>query len=178
MNVELDTAARALYLRLAAGTVANTVPLAGGAVADLDDAGNVLGVEIVHAADLASVLRANRAILTLPTRASYRAIDTGKSWEVEAGAGVFERGENGAAKIADLHGAFVAALLADRRLLERIPNGATLVLERDHNPHSLVVHAKSATATPSGGVRLLGRFPPEPAADAAEAGCDRLARSG
>ena len=147
-------------------------------MADLDDAGNLLGVEVVPAEDLAAVLRANPAIVALPLRVSYRAIDADKAWDVEVGSTAAERGGNGAGTSVDLHGAFVAALLADRRLLDRIPDGASLVLERDSRQRSLVVFAKSATEAPAGVVRLLDRVPLEPTEDAAGAGRDRLARSG
>ena len=77
MNVEVDTTARALYLRLAAGVVADTVELDDWIVGDADDAGRLLGIEFVRPMDFAPFLRDHPELVELPARLSYVSLDRG-----------------------------------------------------------------------------------------------------
>lgn len=47
-QIEIDLVAKALYVRLALGQVADTIELAHGVIADVDESGTVLGLEFLH----------------------------------------------------------------------------------------------------------------------------------
>ena len=47
MKIEYDTKADAMYIRLMAGTVADSDEIRAGMVLDYDEKGNILGIEIL-----------------------------------------------------------------------------------------------------------------------------------
>lgn len=126
MNIELDTAANALYLRLGSGRVAETVELADLVVADYDEAGRLLGVEFVRAKHFGPFLLEHPEIAILPSRLAYVSLDRGLSWEIETGAETRPAAER-ARLNAELNAAFVDGLLANPSLIDRLPRGATIV---------------------------------------------------
>jgi len=127
MNVEIDMTARALYLRLASGEVAETVVLDDGAVADYDESGALLGIEVLHPEELANVFVNDLTATQIPSRISYLVLGTDKSWDVETGAAAFLPDVDPHKVTAGLHAEFVSELLANPQLLDRIPAGATLL---------------------------------------------------
>lgn len=134
MNLELDTTAKALYLRLVPGRVADTVELADSVVVDLDEAGDRIGIEFVHAEDFGPFLLDHPEAPILPVRVTYVSLDRGTSWDVETGTEDRPAGERARAN-AEVNAAFVNELIANPSLLDRIPQDATLIPIRHGTPH-------------------------------------------
>ncbi len=86
MNIDLDSDAKALYLRLAPGRVADHGELADLVVANYDAAGRILGIEFVQAEDFGSFVLQHPDLVELPSRLAYTSRDRGRSWVVETGA--------------------------------------------------------------------------------------------
>lgn len=126
MNVELDTAAGALYLRLTPGRVAETAELADLVVADYEEDGQMLGVEFVRAKHFGPFLLEHPEIAVLPSRLAYLSVDRGLAWEIETGAETRPAAER-ARLNAELNAAFVDGVLANPSLIDRLPRGATIV---------------------------------------------------
>lgn len=128
MKLTLDATVRSLYLRIAPGRVAETIELADLIAADVDESGRTLGIEFIHADDLAPFLREHSDVAVLPSRLTYVSLDRNKAWDVDSGVDEDRPPAVRAATNARLHGEFVADLLADPALVGRIPDGATLTL--------------------------------------------------
>lgn len=126
MKVELDTAAKALYLRLHPGRVVDHGELAEFVVANYGNAGGVLGIEFVRAEDFGPFILEHPELVALPSRLAYVSVDRGVSWDVETGAEDRPPGERERVN-AEVHGAFVAELVANPDLVGRIPEGATVM---------------------------------------------------
>ncbi len=134
MNLELDTTAKALYLRLVPGRVADTVELADSVVVDLDETGDRIGIEFVHAEDFGPFLLDHPEAPALPARVTYVSLDRGTSWNVETGT-EDRLAEERARANAEVNAAFVNELIANPSLLDRIPQDATLIPIRYGAPH-------------------------------------------
>jgi len=134
MNLELDTVAKALYLRLAPGRNADTVELNDAVLADVDAAGALLGIEFVHAEDLEGFLREHPELPALPSRLRWVIIDRDASWEVETGTEEAEAGGGARLNLA-LNAALVDEVIADPSLVERIPDGAIVIPIRAGSAH-------------------------------------------
>lgn len=126
MNVELDTEAGALYLRLTPGRVAETAELADLVVADYEENGRMLGIEFVRAKHFGPFLLEHPEIATLPSRLAYASLDRGLSWEIETGTETRPAAER-ARLNAELNAAFVDGVLANPALIDGLPRGATIV---------------------------------------------------
>lgn len=126
MNIELDTAANALYLRLGSGRVAHTAELENLVVADYDEAGQMLGVEFVRAKHFGPFLLEHPEVATLPSCLPYANLDRGLSWEIETGTETRPVAERARLNV-ELNAAFVDELLVDPALVDRVPPGATIV---------------------------------------------------
>lgn len=128
MNLELDLAAKALYLRLANGRVADTIEMADAVVADVDESGAVLGIEFVRVDRFAPFVTAHPDLVTLPAQLSYTSVDRDKSWRTAITS--HRNGANGEhpARVAELNGAFLRELVADPSQVDRITDGETIVL--------------------------------------------------
>ncbi len=134
MNIVLDTAAGALYLRLMPGRVAETAELADLVVADYDDAGRMLGVEFVRARRFGPFLHQHPEVAALPSRLPYASLDRGVSWELETGADQRSDVDRVALNI-ELNAAFIEEALANPWLLDRLPQGAAIIPLRVGAPH-------------------------------------------
>lgn len=128
MNLELDLAAKALYLRLANGRVAGTIELADAVVADVDEAGTVLGLEFVRVDRFASFVTSHPDLVALPDQLTYTSVDRDKSWQTAIDSR--DNGANGEhqARIAELNGMFLRDLVADPGRVDRIADGETIIL--------------------------------------------------
>lgn len=166
MNVELDTAAKALYLRLTFGRVAETAELEELVVADYDETGRMLGVEFVRAQHFGPFLLEHPEVAILPSRLPYADIDRGRSWEIETGADarpVVERTPLNA----ELNGAFVDEVLAIPSLVDRVPDGTTIIPLRAGAAHlstdeALALGRKLADEGKTPVLQPLGFPSPEP----------------
>lgn len=130
MNLELDLSAKALYLRLANGRVADTIELADAVVADIDEAGTVLGIEFIRVDRFAPFVAAHPDLVALPAQLAYTSVDRDKSWRTE-----IDSRENGVsgehqARVAELNGTYLLELVADPGQVDRIADGETIVLRQ------------------------------------------------
>ncbi len=128
MNLEIDFTAKALYLRLAHGRVEDTLELADGVVADVDESGTVLGIEFLHIERFAPFVAAHPDLVALPAQLTYTSVDRDKTWQVEIGG--FSHGANGdhLSRVIELNGTFLMEIIADPTLVDRIPDGETVIL--------------------------------------------------
>lgn len=78
MKIQLDPEINALYLSLESGEVARTIEVGNSIYVDIDDAGEILGVEFANAYKLLPFLRDARTLSTgdgsadLPARTCYQ----------------------------------------------------------------------------------------------------------
>ena len=129
MKIELDSEAKALYLRLRTGRVADTAEVADGIVVDKDDQGRPLGIEFVRADEFGPFLRQHGDLVTLPARLQYESLDKAKTWGVETGADPVDGDGTRAADTIVLNGRFISAIMEDPSMLDAIPEGAVVGLE-------------------------------------------------
>ena len=66
MRIEHDPTVDALYLRLRAGNVAETIELSDSIYLDVDGEGHILGAEFVDAAEFFAVLQRHGGQLDIP----------------------------------------------------------------------------------------------------------------
>ena len=128
MNIEVDTTAKALYLRLAAGRVADTIELADAVVADVDEAGNVLGIEFVRVDQFAPFIAAHPDLVALPPQLAYTSVDRNRRWHVAIGGNNQTANGDRHAQVATVNGAFLAEIVANPELVDRIANDETITL--------------------------------------------------
>lgn len=129
MNIEVDTSAKALYLRLAAGRVADTVELADTVVADLDETGNLLGIEFVRVEQFAPFVAAHPDLVALPRHLAYTSVDRNRRWHVEIGGNTETTNGDPHTQVAMMNGAFLAEIVADPELVDRIVNDEIITLD-------------------------------------------------
>ena len=141
MNVELDGEAKALYLRLRSGRVADTVELADAVVMDMDGEGHPLGIEFVHAEDFGPFLREHRELVAIPSRLSYERVDGGRTWEVVTGAIRREHDETDPTENLMLNARFISEVIADPSTLDAIAEGAVVVLAPSGDAASLLARS-------------------------------------
>jgi uncharacterized protein YuzE len=129
MTIEIDTIAKALYLRLAPGRVADTVELADAVLGDVDEAGAVLGIEFTQVDRFAPFVATHPDLVSLPSPLAYTSVDRGTSWRVIVSRGdqFSEAGRRG--RVVELNGLFLADLVANPALVDQIKDGATITLD-------------------------------------------------
>lgn len=134
MIVELDTAAKAIYLRLVAGHVAETREIAEPELlaADYNGTGDLLGIEIIGPGRFGPDLAEHPEIVILPARVPYVELNRGLSWVVETGSATGTRSLADQARLnAELNGALIDEVFASPWLLDRIAPGATVIPVRE-----------------------------------------------
>ncbi|MDQ3693210.1 MAG: DUF2283 domain-containing protein [Chloroflexota bacterium] len=129
MNIEIDTTAKALYLRLATGRVADTIELAESVIADVDESGAMLGIEFIHVDRFAPFIAAHPELISLPPSITYTSLDRGKAWQVEVGSGERMLADERRGRTAELNGIFLADIVAKPDLMDQITDGATVRLD-------------------------------------------------
>jgi len=128
MKIELDSEAKALYLRLNSGRVADTIELADAIVMDQDGDGRPLGVEFVHAEEFEPFLREHPDLISIPSRLRYESLDKAKTWQVETGMDGDGTDGTGAADNLTLNARFIGEVIAEPSTLDAIPEGSVVVL--------------------------------------------------
>lgn len=126
MDVDLDTIANALFLRITPGPVVDHREIADFVVGNFDDSGALAGIEFVHAEDFGPFLLHHSDLVALPPRLPYLDLETGISWSVATGSETRSTSDQRAFNTS-INGAFIDDLLARPWLIERIPDGAVVI---------------------------------------------------
>jgi len=128
MKIELDSEAKAIYVRLDSGRVADTFELADAVVLDKAGDGRPLGIEFVHAEDFEPFLREHPNLVSIPSRLRYESLDKSKTWQVETGMDGDGTDGTGAVDNLALNARFIGEVIADSSTLDAIPEGSVVVL--------------------------------------------------
>lgn len=125
MRFELDTEARSAYLRVKEGRVSSTEELSSLVFADVDRAGDVLGIEFLGPDALYGAAELVSRIVEIPPELEYT-VDNEKDFEVEVSVDTgSDSRKMGAAR---LHFAFAQEILTRAQNLADIPTNSLVIL--------------------------------------------------
>jgi uncharacterized protein YuzE len=141
MRLEIDTEAQALYLRLRAGTVAESVELADMVFMDVDHQQRPIGIEFVDLDAFTVFFDQPHPVVSIPPRLTYRCVDRSKEWDVQAA--VVDDAEQ-AAEIITLTVQFLRELFSSPAAIEAVPDRSVVVLLPHADPGSIAARVDLA----------------------------------
>lgn len=133
MRLEIDTEAKALYLRLRAGRVDESVELADMVFMDVDRQRRPIGIEFVDLDAFAAYFDQPREPVSIPPRLAYLSVNRPKTWEVQAGV---TEGPDQMEEITALTVQFLRELFSSNAALDAIPDQSVVVLVPRTDPGS------------------------------------------